>query len=174
MEITEKFLRIDNHACDEGYKWWLSNEEPTDVIATAKKLNSDGHNNWSNWLIVRFMSHEQKVQYAIFAAEQVIDIYEKKYPNDDRPRKAIEAAKNYLKDKSLKNKKAAYAAAAADAAAAARAAAARAAAAAAAAAADAAAYAADAAADAAVIDFPALADQAVKEVCGAWSKVFGS
>ena len=126
MEITERFLRIDNHACDEGYQWWLDNEEPSDVITTAKKLNSDGHNNWSNWLIVRFMSHEQKVQYAIFAAEQVIEIYEKKYPNDDRPRKAIEAAKNYLKDKSLKNKKAAaaaYAAAAADAAAAAAAAA---------------------------------------------------
>ena len=113
MEITEKFLRIDNHVCDEGYKWWLYNEKPTDVIATAKKLNSEEHNDWANWLIVRFMSNEQKVQYAIYAAEQVIDIYEKKYPDDDRPRKAIEAAKNYLKDKSLENKNAAYAAAAA-------------------------------------------------------------
>ena len=114
MEITDKFLRIDNHACDEGYKWWLYNEKPTDVIATAKKLNSEDHNDWASWLIVRFMSNEQKVQYAIFSAEQVIDIFEKKYPNDDRPRKAIEAAKNYLKDKS---KKKAYAADAADAAA---------------------------------------------------------
>jgi hypothetical protein len=111
MEITEKFLRIDNHACDRGYQWWLENDKPTDVIATAKRLNSDDHNDWANWLIVRFMTHEQKVQYAIFAAEQVIDIYEKKYPDDDRPRKAIEAAKNYLKDKSLENKNAAYAAA---------------------------------------------------------------
>jgi hypothetical protein len=108
MEITEKFLRIDNHTCDRGYQWWLENDKPTDVIATAKRLNSDDHNDWANWLIVRFMTHEQKVQYAIFAAEQVIDIYEKKYPNDDRPRKAIEAAKNYLKDKSLENKNAAY------------------------------------------------------------------
>jgi hypothetical protein len=160
MKITEKFLRIDNHACDEGYKWWLDNNNPTDVIATAKKLNSDDHNDWANWLLVRFMTHEQKVKYAIFAAEQVIDIYEKKYPGDDRPRKAIEAARNYLKDKSLKNKNAAataaYAAdAAADAAAAYAADAAATAAYAADAAADAAyaaataAYAADAAADAA-------------------------
>ena len=110
MEITDKFLRIDNHACDEGYKWWLDNEKPTDVISTAKKLNSEDHNDWANWLIVRFMSNEQKVQYAIFSAEQVIDIFEKKYPNDDRPRKAIEAAKNYLKDKSKKKADAAYAA----------------------------------------------------------------
>ena len=38
------------------------------------------------------------VELAIFAAEQVIEIYEKKYPKDDRPRKAIEAAKNWLKN----------------------------------------------------------------------------
>ena len=138
QKITEKFLRIDNNACESGYQWWLDNKKPADVIATAKKLNAEDHNNWANWLIVRFMPHEQKVQYAIFAAEQVIDIYEKKYPNDDRPRKAILSAKNYLKDKSLKNKKAAADAAAAYAAYAA-----------AAAAAAAAAYAADAAADAA-------------------------
>jgi hypothetical protein len=150
MKITEKFLRIDNHACDEGYKWWLDNNNPTDVIATAKKLNSDDHNDWANWLLVRFMTHEQKVKYAIFAAEQVIDIYEKKYPGDDRPRKAIEAARNYLKDKSLKNKNAAATAAyAADAAAAYAAADA---AAAAAYAADAAAYAAAAYAAAAAAD----------------------
>ena len=116
MEITDKFLRIDNCACDSGYQWWLENDKPTDVIATANKLNSEDHNDWANWLIVRFMTHEQKVQYAIYAAEQVIDIYEKKYPDDDRPRKAIEAAKNYLKDKSKKKADAAYAAYAAHAA----------------------------------------------------------
>jgi hypothetical protein len=151
MEITEKFLRIDNNACDSGYKWWLDNNKPTGVIETARKLNAEAHNDWANWIIVRFMTHEQKIQYAIFAAEQVIDIYEKKYTNDARPRKAIESAKNYFKDKSVKNKKAAYAAAdaAAAAAAAAYAAADAAAAAAAAAAAYAAADAADAAADAA-------------------------
>jgi len=36
---------------------------------------------------------EDSVKLAIFAAEQVIEIYEKKYPNDKRPREAIEAAK---------------------------------------------------------------------------------
>ena len=111
MELTEKFLRIDNHACEEGYQWWLDNDQPSDLLPTLYKLTEDNHNDWANWVIVRFMTHEQKVQYAIFAAEQVIDIYEKKYPTDGRPRKAIEAAKNYLKDKSLTNKEAAYAAA---------------------------------------------------------------
>ena len=54
---------------------------------------------WANWLVVRLMNHEQQIQYAIYAAEQVIDIYEKQYPGEDRPRKAIEAAKEYLKAK---------------------------------------------------------------------------
>ena len=40
---------------------------------------------------------EDSVALAIYAAELVIDIYEKKYPKDDRPRQAIEAAKKWLK-----------------------------------------------------------------------------
>jgi lysyl-tRNA synthetase class I len=54
------------------------------------------------------------VELAVFAAEQVIKKYEKKYPNDDRPRKAIEAAKEWLKNPTAAH--AAYAAYAADAA----------------------------------------------------------
>jgi len=50
------------------------------------------------------MNKNQSVQYAIFAAEQVIDIYEGKYPNDKRPRNAIEAAKVYLENPSKKTK----------------------------------------------------------------------
>src|SRR3990167_4495114 len=61
-----------------------------------KTMMKHDHHADANWLIVRFMSHKQKVQYAIFAVEQVLWIYEKKYPKDDRPRKAIEAAKVWL------------------------------------------------------------------------------
>ena len=81
------------------------------------------------------------VNFAIYAAEQVVKIYEDKYPNDSRPRDAIKAAKAYLKNPTAR--------AAADAAYAAARAAARAARAAAYAAAYAAARAARAAADAA-------------------------
>ena len=44
------------------------------------------------------MNKNQKVQYAIFAAEKVIYLFENKYPDDGRPRKAIEAAKKYVKN----------------------------------------------------------------------------
>ena len=48
--------------------------------------------------------------YAVFSAEQVIDIYEKKYPDNKKPRLAIEAAKKCIEDPSSKNKNDAYAA----------------------------------------------------------------
>lgn len=54
------------------------------------------------------------VALAIYCAEQVLKIYEDKYPKDSRPRDAIKAAKAYLKDPNKKN--AAYASYAASAA----------------------------------------------------------
>jgi hypothetical protein len=45
---------------------------------------------------------EHSVKLAIFAAELVIEIFEKEYPADKRPRAAIEAAKTYLKSPSKK------------------------------------------------------------------------
>jgi len=51
------------------------------------------------------------VKLAVYAAELVIDIYEKQYPNDKRPRNAIEAAKKYLKKPTKANAYAADAAA---------------------------------------------------------------
>jgi len=60
---------------------------------------------WTNWLICRlFPTRKTKVQYAIFAARQVLDIWEAKYPNDKRPRLAIEAAEVCLKSPTTKNK----------------------------------------------------------------------
>ncbi len=53
---------------------------------------------------------EEPVKLAIFSAYSVLDIYEKQYPEDKRPRQAIEAAEKYVKDPSEKNKDAARAA----------------------------------------------------------------
>ena len=53
---------------------------------------------WESMKIVKAYKWTKfdSVKLSIFAAKSVIDIYEKAYPNDDRPRKAIEAAENYL------------------------------------------------------------------------------
>jgi len=46
------------------------------------------------------------VKWAVSCAKHVLHIFEEKYPNDKRPRKAIEAASNWIKDPSGKNKQA--------------------------------------------------------------------
>jgi hypothetical protein len=91
------------------------------------------------WVITKLFDDKQKSKWAIKCAFSVLYIYEKSFPSDDRPRKAIEAAQECLSNPAARA--AAYAAA--DDAARAAAYAARAAAYAAAYAAYAAAYAAD-------------------------------
>jgi len=54
---------------------------------------------WCNWLLSRILPKDEKIKYAIYSARLVIDIFEKKYPSDNRPRKAIEAAELYLEGK---------------------------------------------------------------------------
>ena len=76
----------------------------------------DKHDDKQAWTEMRIKkaykwTKEESVKLAIFSAELVIDLYEKKYPKDSRPREAIKAAKTYLKDPSEKNRAAAYAAA---------------------------------------------------------------
>jgi len=102
--ITLKWLQSQG-ACKESLEAWQK-ETDHNTFATLNRLVVKNPE-WGSWLICRLMNKKQAVQYAIFAAEQVIDIYEGKYP-DKRPRNAIEAAKAYLKNPSKKTK--AYAA----------------------------------------------------------------
>jgi len=102
--ITIKWLKSQG-ACEESIKAWHG-ETDHDTFATLNRL-LDKNPEWGSWLICRIMNKDQSVQYAIFAAEQVIDIYERKYPDDKRPRNAIEAAKAYLKNPCAKTKAAA-------------------------------------------------------------------
>lgn len=104
-KITKKFLK-KHDACEDGVEWFESQKE-TDGLRMVKKLMKEKRLDWANWLIVRLMKYKQYVSYAVYAAEQVIDIYEKKYPDDDRPRKAIAAAKKCIKNPSKQNKNAA-------------------------------------------------------------------
>ena len=169
MKLNKSILE-KHEACREGKEWYMANGEPKTVestIAILIKSKESEKYNWSNWLLSEMLSKKNKIRYAVFAAQQVLDLFEKKYPDDKRPRAAIEAANICVEKNTKKNRAAAYAAADAAAYAAARAAAdaayaAYAAAAAARAAADAAnaAYAAEAAADAAAAAAYAAADAA--------------
>ena len=111
-QVTARWVKkYDN--CSEfqaGYEWYQQQEDKNE-ITILRKLISEDRLAWANWFIVRRMTKKQRVQYAIYAAKQVIKIYQKKYPDDDRPQKAIAAAEKYLKNPSKKNAYAANAAA---------------------------------------------------------------
>ena len=110
MKITSEFLK-EKSACTDGYRYvaekcWLGLESKPFI----RNLMADKKYDWANWLIVRVMKRKQYLAYAIFAAEQVIGIHENQHPKDDRPRKAIEAAKAILKSNNAKTRDAAWAA----------------------------------------------------------------
>lgn len=48
------------------------------------------------WVLARLMTKEQNVEWSIMCAESTLHLFETVYPNDGRPRAAIEAAKTYL------------------------------------------------------------------------------
>ena len=70
------------HPCTEAINWaepiWNGKEENSIVV--LERLIEEEKCDWANWLIVRVMGRKQYLAYAIFAAEQVLEIYETKYP----------------------------------------------------------------------------------------------
>ena len=103
-EITLEWMKkvsACSEACEALELSGLS--DPFEVLDRAIEIDRF---DWANWMIVRLMNKKQRVQYAIFSAELVIGIFEKAVPEDDRPRKAIEAAKDYLEKPSEETKEA--------------------------------------------------------------------
>jgi glutamine synthetase adenylyltransferase len=108
--ITIEWLKSKD-ACHDGLDWFAKQNKEFELVELIDLLIKENQLEWANWLIVRVMDYSQYVSYAVYAAEQVIDIFEKKYPDDKHPREAIEAAKKCIKNPSDENKKKAYSAA---------------------------------------------------------------
>ena len=105
MKITTKLLQSLN-ACQEGIDL-VAIYEDKEAEAVICRLAKDDHWDWANWLLPRLMNYKGYVSYAVFAAELVLPIWEKKHPDEQRPRQAIAAAKRCIDDPSETNKKAA-------------------------------------------------------------------
>ena len=107
MKLTKEWLER-KRACESGIEWFnrLGKTELLDVGLAAIDDNLVGY---AKWLIRNVCSNNKKlsVEVAIFAAEKVLHIFEKKYPRDKRPRNAIEAAKGWLNNPSEENRLAA-------------------------------------------------------------------
>jgi hypothetical protein len=109
MKVTKRNLEKLG-ACSEGTEYALANLKNLDGPEAIKKLIKNKKLDWANWGITRLLDKTGRVKYAIYAAKQVIKIYEDKYPNDKRPREAIKAAEQYIKSPTKENANASYAA----------------------------------------------------------------
>lgn len=111
IEICESGFHASKNAIDAiGYVncFWLAKVE-----VKGKHQIQDDKECWEYMRIIKWVKWTKKdsVAQAIYAAELVLDNYEKNYPNDLRPREAIEAAKKVLKNDTVKNRSAARSAA---------------------------------------------------------------
>jgi hypothetical protein len=83
------------------------------VETKGEAIIADDKQCWSDMRIIKAYKWQKKdsVAFSIYAAELVLDNYEKIYPTDDRPRKAIEAAKKVLFENTQENRSVANSAA---------------------------------------------------------------
>ena len=102
MKLTREWLQ-EEHACAEGIKYWEAIGSP-DAGETMTRAAADGEYGYCRWLIAKCMDKPAAVDLAILSAEMALPIFEKKYPEDTRPRAAIEAAKAWRSDPSDENK----------------------------------------------------------------------
>jgi len=88
---------------------YVQGEILAEVEVRGKHLDGDNKECWEEMRIVKAYKWQKNdsVLLAIYAARLVLKIYEDKYPDDKRPREAIEAAEAYQKCPCEKHKNAA-------------------------------------------------------------------
>lgn len=119
--INRQWFKEQN-ACNEFYEWICSQYtadeeiEPVEVIkklinwdeiceiTQQKNLISNFQLHWANRIICEVFTHEQKINYILFAVAQAIQLFEKEHPDDNRPRQAVESAIKYLESPTKENK----------------------------------------------------------------------
>lgn len=96
MKITIEWLQ-EKQASEEKIKWFLAQDE-IDAIKLLHKLREE--KNWSYflWLAPKFMTQIQIAEWVVYAAEQALPDFEKEFPDDKRPRQAIEATKKLVEE----------------------------------------------------------------------------
>jgi hypothetical protein len=105
-KYTEKWLRYLS-PCADGLAFAESCK-----FNFAKIYDTCQRGDWLIWLLRKTdnITKAQAVAIAITGARHILKLYEKKYPGDKRPRRAVAAAAKWLKNPTEQNRQAAYAA----------------------------------------------------------------
>lgn len=106
MKLTLEMLKEKTE--DQSIIDWFIEQNETDLVLLINKSFESGREeilDFFNRRIAHLLDRTGKIKYAVFAAEQVIGIFEKKYPDDKRPREAIEAAKKVIENDTKENQK---------------------------------------------------------------------
>lgn len=103
------------HASKTPYQafFYVQGEVLAIVEVKGKSIKEDDKECWSDMRIVKAYKWKKKdsVALSIFSAELVLENFENEFPNDKRPREAIEAARRVLFRDTAKNRSAARSAA---------------------------------------------------------------
>jgi hypothetical protein len=98
--MTTTLNKIKAHSpCENGWNNLLNHLGKTQAddepLSIAAILQSNGIRD-AVWALCAVEGKDKEIRlFVADCAESVLHIYEKKYPNDDRPRKAIQAARDY-------------------------------------------------------------------------------
>jgi hypothetical protein len=94
MKIDKAF--IDKYRpCDAALEYLEPQlESNNDAVAVLERLIAKEMYDWAWWGMVRCLNTDNARLWAIYCAEAVLPIFEANYPNDNRPRLAVEEAKN--------------------------------------------------------------------------------
>ena len=93
-------------ACNKAIEWFKTQNDVS-VPGLVNALVAYDENEkyaWANRLLLKVLNKQNRVQYTLFAAEPVLYALEREYPGDQRPRKAIEAAKVYVNNPTEENR----------------------------------------------------------------------
>jgi hypothetical protein len=98
--MTTTLNKIKAHSpCADGWAKLLlflnKTEADDEPLSIATIIQSNGIRD-AVWALCAVEGKDKEIRlFAADCAESVLHIYEKQYPNDDRPRKAIQAARDY-------------------------------------------------------------------------------
>jgi hypothetical protein len=93
MLITKEYLKSLN-PCEDRYRHYLDHyKDWSGTLEQFLDLEGLTHED-KKWVFVRSIDKDNLRFVAADLAERVLYIYENKYPSDDRPRKAIKAARS--------------------------------------------------------------------------------